>query len=784
MNTQSHAAKPSPSVPALHYNPLAANWQLTGWLLFHPSAWRQYLQGVDSKLDPDFALYTIHGEQWRNPALSQLLGIVHLAGPLSIGLFTFLWVWAATQSLQEAIRGGIYTFMLGFSGGLAASTMVSVAFGTLAGTLAALLIGLFFFIEEEYWYDMAIVAGIFAAGIAGKVLTGLASWTHKSKSMTPGQWIVAVLINGMPPVFILAVTFLIAPPFFSFLANESEFFGSLVENKFDAYTASLAFGIFVILRWYLRSWLWAAAIALVFAICIKTFMHTGTDVAADDNLIAILMLRPVIGGLSNGLLFAILFALPYLMMRHMLTNVTAGVWAGLLSSGGIYILLSLLKGGDSFLLLWGAIAAGAGFMGAGSRTITGKFFPAGMVHKAGKIIQNLKLRHVMENITQVAALQAKEASKLTVAAVSTTGIINPYTGRPLTEEKDREIFVGREDIVEKIKQHLDNPRTTPLLIYGQRRIGKTSLLYQLNQFLPERYLPLYVNLQKVISTIGMAKGEADFIYLLYRNMQRSANKYKKANLPLRVREDYEKSPLLVFDEWLDEVEAATSDHTLVLNLDEFEALDEAFKDKRLNQQKILSYLRDMFQHRSRFKIILAGFYLVKEFPEWGRYLNNVIDLNLGCLGENDACRLIEEPYPAFPLRYRPDALRHLLYLTHCHPAMLQLLCLEIVNLVKRKENELVGQDPRLVTVKDVESAVACTNYLHFFGHMITVSENEKDLLRFIADHGPGVTVPEKTVYEKFLREAPENPLRQGTLEYASGGYRFSLEPIRRYFIKR
>src|SRR5262245_26277069 len=78
--------------------------------------------------------------------------------------------------------------------------------------------------------------------------------------------------------------------------------------------------------------------------------------------------------------------------------------------------------------------------------------------------------------------------------IAMTQFINPYiAGTPLRRVKG---FFGRADALEWVARELSNPDTNALVLYGQRRIGKTSLLMQLQRTLPsERFLPVYFDLQ-------------------------------------------------------------------------------------------------------------------------------------------------------------------------------------------------------------------------------------------------------------------------------------------------
>lgn len=77
-------------------------------------------------------------------------------------------------------------------------------------------------------------------------------------------------------------------------------------------------------------------------------------------------------------------------------------------------------------------------------------------------------------------------------------ITNPYIfGSPV---KDREMFFGREDVFHILREHLIGTyQDNIVMLYGQRRTGKTSILYQLLNNHEERignsYVPVMISLE-------------------------------------------------------------------------------------------------------------------------------------------------------------------------------------------------------------------------------------------------------------------------------------------------
>jgi hypothetical protein len=157
---------------------------------------------------------------------------------------------------------------------------------------------------------------------------------------------------------------------------------------------------------------------------------------------------------------------------------------------------------------------------------------------------------------------ALKLEKLTKATESRQEIDSPYIiGVPLTERQA--IFVGRTDISSRIEQLLLDRRRPPLLLYGQRRTGKTSLLNNLGRLLPNRVIPLFVDLQGPASR---ASDHAGFLYNIARGMIDSAKRQRRLMLPALPREELTADPFTRFDEWLDAVEATLQDNTALLAL--------------------------------------------------------------------------------------------------------------------------------------------------------------------------------------------------------------------------
>ena len=68
------------------------------------------------------------------------------------------------------------------------------------------------------------------------------------------------------------------------------------------------------------------------------------------------------------------------------------------------------------------------------------------------------------------------------------------------------LFFGCGDVIEYIQQNLAASHRNNLVLIGQRRTGKTSLLKQLPAQLGDEYLPVYLDGQ----SLGLDPGVANF----------------------------------------------------------------------------------------------------------------------------------------------------------------------------------------------------------------------------------------------------------------------------------
>lgn len=361
-------------------------------------------------------------------------------------------------------------------------------------------------------------------------------------------------------------------------------------------------------------------------------------------------------------------------------------------------------------------------------------------------------------------------------------IESPYIfGMPL--KIGQQSFVGRTDIVDEL-QNLLFEQSTSVFLHGQYRIGKTSLLMNLRSLLgePHMIVALLVDLQ---GAVAISQNVAGFFHQVAEQMKKSAKEHYDLSFSSLSLEELNGNPYDRFNKWLDKVQEVLETKTLLLMFDEFAKLDEVLLEQKYDySQDILDVMRHWIQHRSRFQIVITSQRL-EEFRRWPSLANTMVPKHLTYLTESEARQLIEHPVKGFPLHYESAATQRILELTRCHPALVQLLCREIV-VLKNQQNL---ESRFLVGLPEVEAVVpkALETGMSIF---VTFEQKATDagntLLRYMATWGEKALINQEqlvphcpTELEIVLKLLQQLEL----IEEVAGAYRFQIELFRRWYAK-
>jgi tetratricopeptide (TPR) repeat protein len=266
---------------------------------------------------------------------------------------------------------------------------------------------------------------------------------------------------------------------------------------------------------------------------------------------------------------------------------------------------------------------------------------------------------------------------------------NPYiAGAPVL---DTRLFFGRDRLVERILQTIHN---NSLLLYGERRIGKTSLQHHLRRRLRELedpafdFYPVYIDLQgtpeerffatlaedifqelaPILGDLEPSRELASGAAYGYRELVRDVRQVLKA---LEAR--------------------STGTVKLVLLIDEVDELNDY--DPRTNQK-----LRSLFMKSfaENLVAVVSGVEIRKQWEKEGSpWYNFFEEINVAAISREDAEALIKRPIEGV-FAIEPGAVDRIIEITECKPYAIQSLCIAVVNRLHESKR-------RTITIDDVDA---------------------------------------------------------------------------------
>jgi len=246
---------------------------------------------------------------------------------------------------------------------------------------------------------------------------------------------------------------------------------------------------------------------------------------------------------------------------------------------------------------------------------------------------------------------------------------NPYSlGIPVSGAR----FFGRESLFREIEEYLSGDSARVIVLYGQRRIGKTSLLHQIAGYrTPPEYHAIFFDLQPY------SMDSTDEV--LYRLADKIAG---DLGLPPPARVSFDQRDYFR-SEFLPQAYSVLPQKQLLILFDEFDALSSA-SDMQANSaiRTFFPRLHELIEKEPRLAFILAIGRQISDLPDYfqsvfkGSYFRT-----LGLLEPEEAHKLIGSAFP--DLDYTAEAVNRILKLAAGHPYCTQELCYAVFDLVTK-----------------------------------------------------------------------------------------------------
>ena len=263
---------------------------------------------------------------------------------------------------------------------------------------------------------------------------------------------------------------------------------------------------------------------------------------------------------------------------------------------------------------------------------------------------------------------------------------SPYIVGPPVDRA--EMFFGRDGIMDQIRRHLGGEQANVILLEGNRRTGKTSILQQLRkeEALPG-WVPVYCSFQDIDSMstsnvfrllarqTGIALADAGIeTWIPDAPPRESGRPFKMAFLAALRGAFSGGHPYETLALYLAAAIEAAKPRRVLLMLDEFDKLQEGIDGGDASPQ-VPGNIRHLLQHQSGLGAILTGSRRLKRLREeyWSALFGFGHRIGVSALPEEEARRLVTEPV-ARRIRYLPQARDRLVALCVRHPFLIQSLC--------------------------------------------------------------------------------------------------------------
>lgn len=324
--------------------------------------------------------------------------------------------------------------------------------------------------------------------------------------------------------------------------------------------------------------------------------------------------------------------------------------------------------------------------------------------------------------------------------------LNPYegfSGHPVLGTT----FVGREGITERIKTRCAPPGQTPaIVLFGHRRMGKTSILRYLDLHPTPGLYFAYLNMQLFAMAQHSGCLLQDFAETILKTIQPAKRSLTGFLDPLPFSDSY--TGRRSFSRLLDALHPLmTPGEKLILAIDEFELIQEAMAEGKLDSE-LLGYLRAVNHQYPWLGFIFAGLHTLEEMggAYYSHFYSQAEYFRVSYLDEKNARKLIRAPHPDFALEYRDDAVDEILSLTGGQPFLLQRLCWELVH---RWNEKFLGQrqeTPRFIKKEDIPPVLTgdffTAGAYYFEGVWNQAQQDEQVVMRILAASPTPLSVPE------------------------------------------
>lgn len=285
-------------------------------------------------------------------------------------------------------------------------------------------------------------------------------------------------------------------------------------------------------------------------------------------------------------------------------------------------------------------------------------------------------------------------------------IDNPYSpiadGGPVPITSN--MFYGRDGFISDVAKSILNSPSKQIIIYGQKRCGKSSVMLHLKKTLMEtnRMFCIFFSMGDIINNLS----EASFYYKILSSIKTElefiefdGGTIPKFEIPSysNFKNEDEDNPLNTFTKYMIKFKLSCKktdgwqDKNLVVMIDEFTYLYTEIKKGNISSSIMKQWKAVTQNEHAQFSVVLVGQDVVPSFKK-EKYASNAFgviqDIRLTYLEEQPARDLIEKPILDIngESRYIGNAVTRILEYTSRNPYYIQIFCARLVDFMNKNKS--------------------------------------------------------------------------------------------------
>jgi len=275
---------------------------------------------------------------------------------------------------------------------------------------------------------------------------------------------------------------------------------------------------------------------------------------------------------------------------------------------------------------------------------------------------------------------------------------NPYIiGGRIT---DTNRFFGREKFFNDINDYLKTDNVKLILLHGQRRIGKSSVIAQIpNKLGTDEFVFISFDFQDTVNSSHQKIIHSIAIGIIEKLETLETNEEILNHLAENILTNIE----IFSREFLPTVYQQLGNKKLVLLWDEFDVLTERDTESDTDSKNFCDYILQLQKRDQKLFIIPVAGRHISKLPKLVSSLREALNREIGLLKKEDTQKLIIQPDKNV-LNYEEEAIEAIFQLSAGHPYVTQCICSAIYNLARDRYNQ-TNVLPQSINGHDVESIV-------------------------------------------------------------------------------